>query len=160
MYPLIVLDGKPLRGKEIKEYPKNRGKLIEHLIQRWGKPDKVSVGERVVYGAYYVIELEWDKGEVFMEMECPIAVNEYIKSTPLLTKLLGKLFGQDGVLTQLVITVDQSMKKFYKRQPEPSRYYKPVGIAETERLLKSIKYYEILEQSLKTQNSNQAVGGR
>ncbi|KKR95607.1 MAG: hypothetical protein UU48_C0047G0002 [Candidatus Uhrbacteria bacterium GW2011_GWF2_41_16] len=155
----IELEGFVITRKEIKEYPENRDKLIGHVIQRWGKPDKVFVGEHIDSnnGAhnYYRIELEWYRGDVFMEMHCPVAVYEYGKTISLLGKLYWRILGY-GIPVSLVITDDPGTKVFY---PKPSSYsfYKRVGAEEAERLLKSIKYYEILGQSLKTQNSNQSV---
>ena len=159
---LLFLEIKGFTGtrKEIKEFSRNRDKLIEQLIQKWGKPKKVLIGEYRLSGAYYAIGLEWEKGDVFMEMQCPLVVEEYVKSISLFQKLLGKLLGIDGVQTRLLITDDSRIKWRQQDLYSYPSYFKPVGAEEMERLLKSIKYYEILEQSLKTQNSNQAVGGR
>ncbi|OGR50678.1 MAG: hypothetical protein A2049_10695 [Elusimicrobia bacterium GWA2_62_23] len=160
----IWLGGYINTRKEIKKYPQNRDKLLVYLMQRWGKPDKVLVGEEVNYetGAHecYAIELKWDKRDVSIYTKFPVDAGACVKDLPLVRRLFWRILAniQVGLLIKQkekpilgVILANPKQKvahsPFYKG-------YKPVRPEETERLLKSIKYYEILEKSLKTRVSN------
>jgi len=147
----IGLEGDINTQKKQREFPKNRDEFILYAIKTWREPDQLFVSDQKVTRTgrhdYYSITMNWIRVGIAIHAEFPLAVDEYFKSISMTEKPLNTL--SDITTNYPKVRIDM-----LSGGPNAGPFldiYKPrqiVNKKETDKLLKSIGFDELLKRAL------------